>query len=358
MQGIRDATRSYEQWLGDQITINPADLKFKHEEMRTSPFSFLRATFYRWVQLFPIAVPNAASAPKLLAIGDLHVENFGTWRDAEGRLVWGVNDFEEATELPFSMDLVRLATSIELARESNHLRIDLEGACEALIEGYLDSIKSEGEPFVLEEKHTGLRRLASGELRNPQPYWEKIQGLPEIDPDVSKDAKRIVRDSLPSDKMEHKLKARRAGLGSLGRIRVVAVGTWQGALVAREVKELCSSAAAWADPTASDRVRYDEIRKAAVRCHDPFVHQEGQWIVRRLGPDCSRIELGQLPAERDEVRLIHAMGVETANVHLGSESEIKHVRKWLEEQPKKWLKKASAEMAERIQADFESYSRD
>jgi len=36
----------------------------------------------------------------VLAVGDLHVENFGTWRDAEGRLIWGVNDFDEAWRLP------------------------------------------------------------------------------------------------------------------------------------------------------------------------------------------------------------------------------------------------------------------
>ena len=31
-----------------------------------------------------------------LSVGDLHVENFGTWRDSEGRLIWGINDFDEA----------------------------------------------------------------------------------------------------------------------------------------------------------------------------------------------------------------------------------------------------------------------
>jgi uncharacterized protein (DUF2252 family) len=24
------------------------------------------------------------------------VENFGAWRDVEGRLIWGINDFDEA----------------------------------------------------------------------------------------------------------------------------------------------------------------------------------------------------------------------------------------------------------------------
>ena len=49
--------------------------------------------------------------PKVLAVGDLHIENFGTWRDSEGRLVWGVNDFDETWRLPYTQDLVRLTTS-------------------------------------------------------------------------------------------------------------------------------------------------------------------------------------------------------------------------------------------------------
>ena len=40
-------------------------------------------------------------------MGDLHVENFGTWLDSRERLVWGMNDFDEACELPFTSDLVR-----------------------------------------------------------------------------------------------------------------------------------------------------------------------------------------------------------------------------------------------------------
>ena len=79
--------------------------------MAQDALSFLCATFYRWAQLFPALCAKLARAPKVLGIGDLHVENYGTWRDAEGRLVWGINDFDEACPLPYTNDLVRLATS-------------------------------------------------------------------------------------------------------------------------------------------------------------------------------------------------------------------------------------------------------
>ena len=55
-----------------------------------------------------------------LGVGDLHVENFGTWRDAESRLVWGINDFDEACCLPYTQDLVRLAASARFAVQEQY----------------------------------------------------------------------------------------------------------------------------------------------------------------------------------------------------------------------------------------------
>ena len=72
------------------------ELDYKHEMMAADTFSFLRATFYRWAELAPQALPDVADGVRVLAVGDLHVENYGTWRDVEGRLVWGVSDFDEA----------------------------------------------------------------------------------------------------------------------------------------------------------------------------------------------------------------------------------------------------------------------
>src|SRR5947209_20494158 len=93
---IKKATKLYEDWLRGQTTVIEADLALKHTRMAEAIFPFMRATFYRWVQLFPKICPDLEAAPNVSGVGDLHVENFGTWRDKEGRLVWGVNDFDEA----------------------------------------------------------------------------------------------------------------------------------------------------------------------------------------------------------------------------------------------------------------------
>jgi len=95
------ANRRYERWLATVTTVDQRALRHKHEAMRNGPFPFLRATFHRWAQQWPQLCADLADAPVVLSIGDLHVDNFRTWRDGEDRLVWGANDFDEAHPLPF-----------------------------------------------------------------------------------------------------------------------------------------------------------------------------------------------------------------------------------------------------------------
>src|ERR1051326_97652 len=144
---IAKATSRYEAWLGRHLKLIEADLHLKHEQMRSAPFPFLRATFYRWAQTWAEVCGDAAKAPKVLAIGDLHVENFGTWRDIEGRLIWGINDFDEAWRLPYTNDLIRLATSALVAQ----IPCDPREAAAAILNGYVEALEVAGRPFVLAE---------------------------------------------------------------------------------------------------------------------------------------------------------------------------------------------------------------
>ena len=78
-----------------------------------------------------------------------------------------------------------------------------------------------------------------------------------------------------------------------------------------------------------------------------------RWIVRRLAPDCSRIELAAMPRERDEFRLLHAMGFETANVHLGS-IKARALIADLAKRPRGWLLRAARAMEKSVLTDFEA----
>jgi Uncharacterized protein conserved in bacteria (DUF2252) len=171
---IKQSTTAYESWLGKKIPLLVGDLKLKHQRMAESPFKFLRATFYRWSQLWPLLCPGLASAPAVLAVGDLHIENFGTWRDSEGRLIWGVNDFDEAAAMPYAVDLVRLAVSAHLAIRDGIVLCAARDACAAILDGYAEGITKGGQPFVLAERHPWLRDLALDKSRDPVKFWDKL----------------------------------------------------------------------------------------------------------------------------------------------------------------------------------------
>ncbi len=132
---IVESTHAYERWLNQHTPLIPAELRRKHSAMTESQFSFMRATFYRWVQIWPEICRDWTRAPRVLVVGDLHVENFGTWRDIEGRLVWGINDFDEAASMPYANDLVRLATSALIAVEEEKLALDPRCSSQAIPTG-------------------------------------------------------------------------------------------------------------------------------------------------------------------------------------------------------------------------------
>ncbi|HEY3585770.1 MAG TPA: DUF2252 family protein, partial [Myxococcaceae bacterium] len=268
---ITDATRRFERWLGEHVRLRRDDLDYKHQQMSADAFTFLRATFYRWSELWPEELPDLTEAPRVLAVGDLHVENYGTWRDDEGRLVWGVNDFDEATNLPYTFDLVRLATSAGLAAAEGHLTINLKEACAAILGGYSAALRAGGKPIVLAENDRWLRKLATGRLRDPVVFWSSLNALPTARGPLSPKVQELLLQSLPDAVGRVRFVRRRSGVGSLGRERLVGLGEWHGALIAHEVKALAPSAWEWAHPAhASSRVLYLEVLARAVRSPDPM----------------------------------------------------------------------------------------
>lgn len=355
---IVKATARFEDWLGQHTALVMPDIRLKHQHMAESAFPFLRATFYRWMQLWPEVCQDLAKAPQVLAVGDLHVENFGTWRDVEGRLVWGVNDFDEASVLPYTIDLVRTATSAIFAAEEGHLALKPKDACTALLDGYTESLAEHGRPFVLEEENTWLRQIATGELRDPVHFWQKMDSLPKLNGAIPASAQEALDHVMPERGLSYRTVRRIAGLGSLGHVRLVALAECHGAKIAREAKALVPSAVYWAKgEKGPSEIMYQAIITRAVRCPDPFVQLRGRWIVRRLSPHCSRIEMTVLPTNRDELRLLYAMGWETANIHLGSVDARKYIRRHLSRLRGNWLVTAAKEMVQAVTDDWRSWKK-
>jgi hypothetical protein len=352
---IVEATAQYEAWADERIGLIPADVAAKHRRMESAPFPFLRATFYRWSSLYREACPELADAPALLAVGDLHIENFGTWRDAEARLVWGINDFDEAHPLPYTIDLVRLATSALLAGQDRTLLISGRDAAAAILRGYREAIMAgDGKPFVLEEENPALRIMAMSKERDPVRFWTKLSKQKPVA--TPKAMQALLLRHLPDEVTKPRFLHRIAGAGSLGRPRYAVIAQSAGGLVAREAKPLLPSAWRLGLKSKREPLFYDAILKRAIRAPDPFLAIEDGWVLRRLAPHCTRIEIGELPREKDEQRLLEAMGRETANVHLGSRDALSALRRDLKRRGNGWLYVAANRMAAATIKDWKAWS--
>lgn len=106
--------------FGELLAADPAAFRVKFRKMAASAFAFYRGTaclFYR--DLEAQAVQDGGPylderTGRVWIHGDLHAENFGTYMDATGRLIFNVNDFDEAYVGPFTWDLKRFAASVAL----------------------------------------------------------------------------------------------------------------------------------------------------------------------------------------------------------------------------------------------------
>jgi hypothetical protein len=169
-------------------------------------------------------------------------------------------------------------------------------------------------------------------------------------------AARVLKNGVPRNALGYRVVHRVAGLGSLGRARFVARAEWDGSQIAREAKAVVPSACTWLNAEKNARSHYDRIIKQAIRCPDPFLDLRKGWIVRRLGPDCSRVELTMLPKGHDEFKLLEAMGRETANIHLGSKRAIGRVKRDLKKRPDGWLHTAAKAMVHATSEDWRSWN--
>jgi hypothetical protein len=219
----------------------------------------------------------------LLSVGDLHVANFGAWADSQRRHVWGVNDFDEACELPFTSDLVRLAASAVLAAAEARIDVEANQVC-------------------VTERHPALVTLTKGTQEDPKTFWKK-KLLPAKNPEVeARELPRGLEDMFrasfrPDANLTFREQRSPGGLGSLGRRRFTAVETKKGARDAREAKALVPSALYWLREQDDMPSQTATVLQHAIRIPDPYFQVHDRWLIRQLAPDIAKIEM---PHERDK----------------------------------------------------------
>jgi uncharacterized protein (DUF2252 family) len=133
--------------FGELLAADPAAFRVKFRKMASSAFAFYRGTaclFYADVEGGKDGGPFLGERTSRVWIhGDLHAENFGTYLDANGRLIFNVNDFDEAYVGPFTWDLQRFAASVALIGYSKALADDvISGLVRTYAAAYRDRIRA------------------------------------------------------------------------------------------------------------------------------------------------------------------------------------------------------------------------
>ncbi|HEX4190974.1 MAG TPA: DUF2252 family protein [Marmoricola sp.] len=312
MADVHELTHSYEAWTGARIPLDATELERKHVEMAAHEYRFLRGSYYLWLVRLSELVPEALAGARAPAVGDLHVENFGTWRDSDQVRRWGINDFDELSTGAVLPDLVRLAASAVLAP---HISLADKDVCDLVLETWSQAEPGGSVDLADPDAHH-LTKLVP-EFADPAKFYTGLAEGPlaEVPAAVAQAATGVAEAGWQPTWHRHQ-----AGTGSLGHRRVVGVGpAADGSPHAREGKQLGPGTAEWTTATlpgpawpSPDGRLFETVRSAikgpaaATRVQD--------WQVRDLAPDVLRIELTGL-GHHDSERLLRAMARATADVH-------------------------------------------
>jgi len=142
--------------FSDLIEADERAFRRKFRKMAASPFAFYRGSaplFY--ADVVRLEDPWADERTSRVWIqGDLHAENFGTYMDAAGILVFDVNDFDEAYLGHFTWDLRRMAASLALLGVAKALSDD---AIERMIATYARSYVDQVRGFAAGDRDSEYR---------------------------------------------------------------------------------------------------------------------------------------------------------------------------------------------------------
>ena len=130
--------------FSELMTADPDAFRRKFRKMAADAFAFYRGSaclFYADVADREDPWVDERTA-RVWIQGDLHAENFGTYMDGTGVLVFDVNDFDEAYLGHYTWDIQRLAASVALLGWTKALPDgDITALIETFVRAYVDQVR-------------------------------------------------------------------------------------------------------------------------------------------------------------------------------------------------------------------------
>jgi uncharacterized protein (DUF2252 family) len=268
---MRDAVQEFKDFNRPFARRNAELMRFKIARMAAGPFAFFRGTFHLFARDIVDKVAEL-EGPEGTAefdiVGDIHSDNFGTYKAADGRVHYDVNDFDETTRGRFDFDVCRLATSFFLAaRDRGGATGEATAVVLAGVAAYADRLRhdlkkgKQDDLDVGEDAPSGcgpvdelIRAGAArrrpefiGQLTEPGDHGRRLRrsshyfNLPD---DERQRAERLLADYLrrlpaaPERPDYYRLEdvcGRVSGIGSMGRYRYALLVSGKGSAEGRNV---------------------------------------------------------------------------------------------------------------------------
>jgi uncharacterized protein (DUF2252 family) len=145
---------------------DPELLCYKYYKMSQDAFTFLRGTCHLFYENWQ-ADSVLDAVPALWISGDLHLENFGSYKGKDGVVYYSINDFDEAVLAPCTWEIVRLLASILVAAPQLGIsdRTEALHLCRSTLTAYITTLTKKTARWVNSETATGpvkdlLREMA------------------------------------------------------------------------------------------------------------------------------------------------------------------------------------------------------
>jgi uncharacterized protein (DUF2252 family) len=167
---------------------NPDRLHLKYQKMRTDCFAFFRGSCHLFYEDWSAVDLNAA--PAVWACGDLHLENFGSFKGDDRQVYFDINDFDEAALAPCTWELARFLTSVYVASYALNVSwVEAKDLCEAYLQAYTQalqngkarSVETDTADGMIEELLEELQRRKRGEFLNRRTEVNQNKRQIEVD---------------------------------------------------------------------------------------------------------------------------------------------------------------------------------
>ncbi|QTB27323.1 DUF2252 family protein [Lysinibacillus sphaericus] len=354
----------FEEFDVQRMKLTEAQRLEKYQKMLESPFRFFRGSAY----LFYFDMTKISSifhTPTLKPTwiqGDMHMDNFGTFQNEDGTIVFDVNDFDEGYVGSYLYDIIRMSVSIALYLEEQGVhRTAQETAIQHLLNSYMDQLKrfqrKQDDPLTLvftkeNTKGPAKKLLKKLEKRQSSQFLQDISYVnedgqrlfisnDEIQP-VTADEYNAITSALPAYKIKDIACKYGSGTASIGLKRYyILVENKKGASgvgeLVLEMKEVRTAIPAYFLPYNQEFWKHYEhqgarvvgTQKAMHHLEDPHLDyitmNEQEFYIRERSPYKKKVKPKNYKNVEDYYATTSIMGQIAAKIHARADIDYSHV---------------------------------